>query len=212
MLKSKAFPTEKGATDTYEKILFAAIDLFSQDGYNGVSIRDITGNVGIKESSLYHYFSSKQEIIDTIYAFFKKMLSDEKTAATPGVFKPAETYIRLQSHLITFKKIFDKPLMRKMYRIVSMERYRDKQAFEIMQYDIYRATEIMHEDTFRKMIQAGIIKPLLDPTILAREYTYTILGMFGDYNIMKYYERSTTEIEDIMFEYVRFFWERVKNI
>ena len=47
-------PYIKDATHktTKDKILEVAIDLFSKQGYHGVSIRNITKEVGIKESSL----------------------------------------------------------------------------------------------------------------------------------------------------------------
>ena len=38
--------------DTRQKILEAALGLFSVHGYDGVSVRDIAGAVGIKDSSL----------------------------------------------------------------------------------------------------------------------------------------------------------------
>lgn len=39
---------------TKEKIVETALDLFSQRGYDGVSVRDIARAVGIRESSLYN--------------------------------------------------------------------------------------------------------------------------------------------------------------
>ena len=50
-----------------EKILNTAIDLFSNKGFNAVSVRDITRGVEIKESSLYNHFKSKDEILETIF-------------------------------------------------------------------------------------------------------------------------------------------------
>ena len=41
---------------TKERIIDQALDLFSRKGYDGVSVRDISGAVGIKESSLYNHF------------------------------------------------------------------------------------------------------------------------------------------------------------
>ena len=59
---------------TKQKIFATAIDLFSQHGYNGVSIRDLTRAVGIKESSLYNHFKSKDEIILSIYDYFREQV------------------------------------------------------------------------------------------------------------------------------------------
>ncbi|MBE3554734.1 MAG: TetR/AcrR family transcriptional regulator [Thermicanus sp.] len=54
-------------SSTKNKILEIADDFFSRKGYTGVSIRDITGEVGIKESSLYKHFKNKEEILQTIF-------------------------------------------------------------------------------------------------------------------------------------------------
>ena len=41
---------------TRDKILNAALDLFSTGGYEGVSVKQIAAAVGIKDSSLYKHF------------------------------------------------------------------------------------------------------------------------------------------------------------
>lgn len=48
--------------DTKEKILFNALEMFSQTGYNTVSIRDIAEAMDIKESSIYYHFKNKQDV------------------------------------------------------------------------------------------------------------------------------------------------------
>ena len=51
---------------TKEKITETALDLFSQRGYDGVSVRDIARAVGIRESSIYNHFQSKRAVFDAI--------------------------------------------------------------------------------------------------------------------------------------------------
>ena len=58
-------------SSTRDRILETALDLFSQYGYSGVSIRDICGYVNIKESSLYYHFTNKQAILDEIINKFE---------------------------------------------------------------------------------------------------------------------------------------------
>ena len=56
---------------TKEKITATALALFAQRGYDGVSVRDICKQVGIKESSLYYHFPSKQAILTTLLSHFE---------------------------------------------------------------------------------------------------------------------------------------------
>lgn len=52
--------------NTKEIILFESLKLFADKGYDGVTVRDIAAEVGIKQSSLYKHYKSKQEIFDTL--------------------------------------------------------------------------------------------------------------------------------------------------
>ena len=52
--------------NTKEDILLAALQLFADKGYDGVSVRDIAEVVGIRQSSLYKHYESKQDIFDNI--------------------------------------------------------------------------------------------------------------------------------------------------
>lgn len=51
---------------TKERIIDEALSLFAVNGYKGTSVKNIANAVGIKDSSLYKHFKSKQEILDHI--------------------------------------------------------------------------------------------------------------------------------------------------
>ena len=51
---------------TKEKIFDVALDLFSQKGFDAVSVREIAREVGIRESSIYNHYKSKEAILDAI--------------------------------------------------------------------------------------------------------------------------------------------------
>lgn len=51
---------------TKEKIIAASLELFSQRGYDGVSMRDIAAAVGIKGASIYNHFKGKEAIFEAI--------------------------------------------------------------------------------------------------------------------------------------------------
>ena len=59
--------TEAGAgTNTKARILEKALELFSAQGYDAVSVGDIAKAVGIKAPSLYNHYPSKRAIFDAI--------------------------------------------------------------------------------------------------------------------------------------------------
>ena len=53
-------------TNTKQMILDEALNLFSFKGYDGVTVKNIASAVGIKDSSLYKHFKSKQGIYDSL--------------------------------------------------------------------------------------------------------------------------------------------------
>jgi AcrR family transcriptional regulator len=52
--------------NTKEKILLEAIKLFAKDGYEAVSVRDISKQLGITQSALYKHYASKRDVFDSI--------------------------------------------------------------------------------------------------------------------------------------------------
>lgn len=51
------------AVNKYDEIARAAIKLFNQKGYHATSVQDIADEVGLQKGSLYHYISSKEELL-----------------------------------------------------------------------------------------------------------------------------------------------------
>jgi AcrR family transcriptional regulator len=48
--------------DTRQRILDLALDLFTEHGYDGTSLREIADGLGITKAALYYYFESKEDI------------------------------------------------------------------------------------------------------------------------------------------------------
>lgn len=48
-------------------ILDAAVRVFARRGYHGSRVGDIAGEAGVAHGLLYHYFSSKDEVLETIF-------------------------------------------------------------------------------------------------------------------------------------------------
>lgn len=57
---------------TREKIIDASVMLFSDKGYDKVSMRDIAAVIGIKAASIYHHFPSKRDILKALYSLYTR--------------------------------------------------------------------------------------------------------------------------------------------
>ena len=74
------------AATTRESILMAALCLFSRNGYEGTSMRDIAGEVGISQGAIYKHFAGKDALLEAICTRMED--ADARHAETAGV--PAE--------------------------------------------------------------------------------------------------------------------------
>jgi len=74
-------------TMTKESIIIAALRLFLTRGYKSVSLIDVANEVGITKGGIYHYFSSKDDLLCTAFHFlldsveekYSHLLSDRYT-------------------------------------------------------------------------------------------------------------------------------------
>jgi len=60
-------PRRQHAEERREQILDAALRVFSTKGFAGASIRDIAREVGITEGLIYHYFESKDQLLEACW-------------------------------------------------------------------------------------------------------------------------------------------------
>lgn len=54
------------SNQTYEDILSTAYSFFIEKGYEKTSVQDIINELGISKGAIYHYFKSKEEILQSI--------------------------------------------------------------------------------------------------------------------------------------------------
>ena len=59
-------PDKRSANETRDEILRVAIDLFTANGFEATSVRDIADAVGLTQSSLYYHFTNKDAIVASL--------------------------------------------------------------------------------------------------------------------------------------------------
>ena len=53
--------------DVRTRVLTAATELFAELGYDATSVQQVVARAGVTKGALYHYFSSKEELLFEIY-------------------------------------------------------------------------------------------------------------------------------------------------
>jgi AcrR family transcriptional regulator len=96
-------PRNQGA-ETRERILDVAQELFTRQGYEKTSLRDIAERLEITKAALYYYFERKEDILLELHLRLHAMgtsLLDELEAAPDGPARVA-LWPRLADELIDF--------------------------------------------------------------------------------------------------------------
>jgi AcrR family transcriptional regulator len=55
-----------GSSTSDQQILTAALDLFTEKGYHGSTIRQVADRAGVSVPGLYHHFSSKRKLLERL--------------------------------------------------------------------------------------------------------------------------------------------------
>jgi AcrR family transcriptional regulator len=72
------------------EIVTVAARTFAEQGYSNVGMRDIAGALGIRSASLYHHFSSKEEILYAICLSVTREPVEENLPLLDAAGTPAE--------------------------------------------------------------------------------------------------------------------------
>lgn len=139
-------PTGKG--DMKRRLLTAkAAELFERDGYHGTSVGDVAEACDIRKPTLYHYFTSKDEILYSIHDEFIDLVIGRQEARVPLGLSPSQELLEIMSD--------DLDLMRthRSYVRVFFEHYRE---LEEEQRKAIKAKRDRYENSIRKTIQAGV--------------------------------------------------------
>jgi AcrR family transcriptional regulator len=176
---------------TYERIWREALNLFSVKGFEAVSVRDIAGAVGIKESSLYNHYKNKQDIFDTIIRecarrtdeMFHDMalLGDDMQWATDqatiNMYKnmTTEQFIAVAGGV--FGMVFGDELNVKLRRMLTIEQYRNEEITRIFRETSFDNSLNYQARLFDGMIKAGCFIET-DPYMMAMAFYAPVFLIF----------------------------------
>jgi AcrR family transcriptional regulator len=83
--------TVQAGVETRERLLQAAVDLYSSNGFAGASVKDVCDRAGVTKGAFYHHFESKAHLIMAIHNGFVDLQISEITAIVEKGLSPEET-------------------------------------------------------------------------------------------------------------------------
>jgi AcrR family transcriptional regulator len=88
------------AASKNEKIFSEAVRIFREKGYHATSVQDIADAVGLQKGSLYHYISSKEELLFKIFERSTGALTQElETIVASNDPPPEKLHRAIEAHL-----------------------------------------------------------------------------------------------------------------
>ena len=165
--------------DTKNKLIIKGLEHFAEKGYEGTSLIEIAKDVGIRKSSIYSHFSSKDELFFEVlnyvnqefFQFCTSCLSNYKESSIEE-----KLYILLMETIKVNKEKYQNSLFWKRLRIFPPVHLKDilEEKFESQMSPLIN----MIERLFAEGIQSGeVIKTDCDPRDLALSY-YTLMDGF----------------------------------
>lgn len=164
------------ARDTRNRFLEAALEMFSQNGYAGTNLRELSAALGLGKSSLYRHFNGKEEIwnamIDEMEAYYAENLGSP--ANPPAIPRNAEELRLLTLRMLNFTIHDPKIVMTR--RLILTEQFRDERIRRLATEHFNTGLESLFTAIFAGMMENGSLKEH-DPAMLAFAYTAPISAL-----------------------------------
>lgn len=198
---------------TKEKIFEVSIDLFSEKGYDAVSIREIAREVGIRESSIYNHYKNKEAILDAIIDYFMSELTKSSDITLEGedlISQGPKVFFEVGGRIFIERMMRDKN--EKIWRIIAIEVFHNEKIRNFFRKELLAEPITGWENIFSEMIEKKLIKPY-DPRTLAYEYFSFAIFLFFEYFVLEYNEDYDSFMDlamDKMANHAEFILESIK--
>jgi len=157
-------------SDKAEAILAAALDLFVEKGFHGTSVPSVAEKAGVAAGTIYHYFASKEALVNALYKNWKAQIAAQIVTGFPLEKPVREQFRSIWERMAAFALAHPKELA--FLELHHHGSYLDDDSRRIENRTIDFGVEMI-----RKAQAAEAIKPL-DPKMLMELVNGAFLGVF----------------------------------
>jgi TetR/AcrR family transcriptional regulator, repressor of fatR-cypB operon len=155
--------------DRRESILKAALECFVERGFHGTAMPQIAEKAGVAAGTIYHYFPSKEALVNALYRTWKAAVAQRVFTAFPQEAPVREQFRVMWHQIIAFA--MEEPTAFAFIELHNHASYLDDES---------RAVDRNLKDFARGVIQLaqtrGLLKPL-DASILMELVFGAFVGM-----------------------------------
>ena len=186
---------------TRERLLYAALDLFSINGYAATTVDEIAESVGIKGPSIYKYFKGKEALFHELAELSEKEYRKgmELDSNPTELIHNADQLKQFSIEQLIFTMNND--TIHKLRRMQAMEQFRNSFIREKATLHQHDTISKQFARIFESLMNEGKIETC-DPNLLAQLYTAPISLM------VQLYDREPERKNEIMMnavEHIDFF-------
>ena len=164
------------ASDTKERILEAALEMFSQKGYAGTNIRELSASLGLVKSGVYKHYESKEAIwnalLDEMIAYYGEHFGSSEHL--PPVPDSPEGLVTMTMQMVNFTVHDERIIMTR--KVLTLEQFRDGRARELATKHFLTGLTEIFTHIFAGMMGKGLLRRD-DPAMLAFAYTTPISAL-----------------------------------
>ena len=161
------------SNDTKERILKAALDIFSRDGYAGANLKDIASAVGVVKSGFYRHYTSKEElwnaVLDEMERYYAERFGSSENP--PAIPRSTDELKTLTLRMLDFTMHDEKIIMTR--KILLIEQFRDERVCALATKHFGAGLEALFTKIFAGMMENGSLG-CGDPAMLAFAYSAPI--------------------------------------
>jgi TetR/AcrR family fatty acid metabolism transcriptional regulator len=155
----------KDAPDKRRLILDAAVQVFSRQGFHACRVSDIADEAGVAYGLVYHYFASKDEILDTLFLERWQVML-ELIRAVDGEATPVREKLRAIASFIIDSYQHDPDLM----KVIIVEVTRAANSFGNTHIATIREAYDLIGGMIVKAQQQGVFKAEIDARFAAMAF------------------------------------------
>jgi AcrR family transcriptional regulator len=164
-------------SERHMEVLREALKLFAERGYGGASLRELARRLGVQQPSLYHYFETKEQLLEQVIVH----VGSDLLTGFPEVIPPEDLEDVPAFAVAGVMVVWENPLYAAFVKLlftVSGEQPRARKAMEILY------------NQGARVMSAAFLEPFIARGEIAREEGYVLIRTALNSIAMMYLEEQ----------------------
>jgi AcrR family transcriptional regulator len=205
-----ARPRKSEERNTRQDILDVSLDLFAEKGFFGTSMRDIAKKVGVRESALYHHFSSKAAMLEGLLQTLGPGHARVLTQLDLGEMLDAHGGLGFLRHVADFMiATWATEHEQKMFRLILSEgsRLGEREVLNLPNY--MRSARATLSGVFSEMMKRKLIRKA-DPICVTMGFIAPMIMLRSLYLVMPKRPHDLKGLTAEAHRFIDFYWRCIQ--